>query len=213
MRTITLLTPFLVTLTMLASCSSPPKPPSVDDSNRRPVNSSTAIELQVCKHDLQNTRLLAAESARHADATAATLANIAARQQALASLQPLERAPAQGNAVFTVRFDFGSTRVNMAADSAQTLIAEAVSAPLVMLRGRTDGVADTLAEGRIARERANAVRAFLVAAGVNASRIRATYQPAGDHVADNDSSDGQALNRRVEIEIYRAAPVALVASN
>lgn len=213
MRTITLLTPFLVSLTMLASCSSPPKPPSVDDAHRRPVNSATAIELQVCKHDLQNTRLLAAESARHVDATAATLAGIAARQQALANLQPRERPPAQGNAVFTVRFDFGSTRVDIGADTAHTLIAEARSAPLVMLRGRTDGVADTLAESRIARERANAVRAFLVAAGIDSSRIRATYQPAGDHVADNDSSDGQALNRRVEIEIYRAAPVALIASN
>ncbi|NCT81653.1 MAG: OmpA family protein [Comamonadaceae bacterium] len=213
MRTITLLTPFLVTLTMLASCSSPPKPPSVDGTHRRPANSATAIELQVCKHDLQNTHLLAAESARHMDATAATLASIAARQRALSNLQPRERPPTQGNAVFTVRFDFGSTRVDIATDTAQVLIAEARSAPLVMLRGRTDGVADTLAESRIARERANAVRAFLVAAGINASRIRATYQPAGDHTADNDSSDGQALNRRVEIEIYRAAPVALIASN
>lgn len=213
MRTIFLLTPFLVTLTMLASCSSPPKPPAVDDTHRRPVNSSTGIELQVCKHDLQNTRLLAAESARHVDATAATLASIAARQQALFNLQPRERAPAQGNAVFTVRFDFGSTRVDIAADAAQALIAEARSAPLVMLRGRTDGTAPTLAESRIARERANAVSAFLIAAGIDRSRIRATYQPTGDHVADNDSSDGQTLNRRVEIEIYRAAPVALMANN
>lgn len=213
MRTIICLTPFLVTLTMLASCSSPPKPPSVDDTHRRPVNSATAIELQVCKHDLQNTRLLAAESTRQVDTTAATLASIATRQQVLANLQPRERAPTQGNAVFTVRFAFGSTRVDIAADTAQALIAEARSAPLVMLRGRTDGVVDTLAESRIARDRANAVRAFLVAAGIDASRMRATYQPAGDHVADNDSSGGQALNRRVEIEIYRAAPVALIASN
>lgn len=213
MRTITLLTPFLVTLTMLASCSSPPKPPSVDDTSRRPVNSATAVELQICKHDLQNTRLLAAESTRHVDATAATLASIAARQQALANLQPREQPAAQGNALVTISFDFGSTRVDIAAGRAQTLIAEARSAPLVMLRGRTDGAVDTLAESRIARERANAVRDFLVAAGVDASRIRATYQPAGDHVAANDSSSGQALNRRVEIEIYRAAPVALVASN
>lgn len=185
----------------------------MDDTHRRPVNSSTGIELQVCKHDLQNTRLLAAESARHVDATAATLASIAARQQALFNLQPRERAPAQGNAVFTVRFDFGSTRVDIAADAAQALIAEARSAPLVMLRGRTDGTAPTLAESRIARERANAVSAFLIAAGIDRSRIRATYQPTGDHVADNDSSDGQTLNRRVEIEIYRAAPVALMANN
>ncbi len=78
-----------------------------------------------------------------------------------------------------------------------------------MLRGRTDGQTDTLAESRIARDRANAVRDYLVAVGVDAARIRATHQPTGDPVADNVSRSGQALNRRVEIEIYRVAPVAL----
>jgi outer membrane protein OmpA-like peptidoglycan-associated protein len=54
-----------------------------------------------------------------------------------------------------------------------------------------------------------AVRDYLVAAGVDPARIRATYQPAGDHVADNVSAGGRGLNRRVEIELYRALPVAL----
>jgi outer membrane protein OmpA-like peptidoglycan-associated protein len=90
-------------------------------------------------------------------------------------------------------------------------VAEAKSAPLVMLRGRTDGQTDTLAESRIARDRANAVRDYLVAAGIDAARIRATHQPTGDPVADNGGSSGQALNRRVEVEIYRVAPVALAA--
>jgi outer membrane protein OmpA-like peptidoglycan-associated protein len=83
----------------------------------------------------------------------------------------------------------------------------------VLLRGRTDGAIDTLAEGRIARDRAAAVRDYLVAAGVDPARIRATYQPVGDHVADNDSASGRDLNRRVEIELYRALPVAQVASS
>jgi hypothetical protein len=50
-----------------------------------------------------------------------------------------------------------------------------------------------------------------VAAGVNPAHIRATYQPAGDYVADNTSVSGRSLNRRVEIELYRALPVALSA--
>ena len=49
---------------LLTACSSPPKPPSVDESQKRPVNSQMAIELQVCKNDLQNTRILATESSR-----------------------------------------------------------------------------------------------------------------------------------------------------
>jgi outer membrane protein OmpA-like peptidoglycan-associated protein len=201
--------PLIPWLLVLASCSSPPKPPTVDDSQKRPVNSQMAVELQVCKNDLQNTRLLATESGRVADATAATLANLAAHQQILAAMQGPAGQQPKANSVFTVRFDFGSTRVVIPADVAATVVEDAKASPLVMLRGRTDGTSDAPAESRIARDRAAAVRDYLVAAGVDPARIRATYQPAGDHVADNVSAGGRGLNRRVEIEMYRALPVAL----
>jgi outer membrane protein OmpA-like peptidoglycan-associated protein len=199
--------PLIPWLLLLSSCSSPPKPPTVDESSRRPANSAMAVELQVCKIDLQNTRILATESGRIAESTAATLERLAARQQALAAIQV-----PQANSVFTVRFEFGSTRVVVPADAASALIEDARSAPLVLLRGRTDGATDAPAESRIARERANAVRDYLVGAGVDPARIRATYQPAGDHAADNSSPSGKGMNRRVEIEVYRALPVAMSSS-
>jgi outer membrane protein OmpA-like peptidoglycan-associated protein len=201
--------PLIPWLLVLASCSSPPKPPTVDDSQKRPVNSQMAVELQVCKNDLQNTRLLATESGRVAETTAATLANLAARQQILAAMQGPTGQQPKANSVFTVRFDFGSTRVVIPTDVAATLVEDAKASPMVMLRGRTDGTSDAPAESRIARDRAAAVRDYLVAAGVDPARIRATYQPAGDHVADNVSVGGRVLNRRVEIELYRALPVAI----
>ena len=202
-------TPMIPWLLVLASCSSPPKPPTVDESQKRPVNSQMAVELQVCKNDLQNTRILATESSRIAETTAATLANMAARQQLLAAMQAPASPQFLANSVFTVRFEFGSAHVVIPADAAASLIADAKTAPLVLLRGRTDGATDTPAESRVARNRAAAVRDFLVAAGVDPARIRATWQPVGDHVADNGSATGRGLNRRVEIELYRALPVAL----
>ena len=202
-------TPLIPWLLVLASCSSPPKPPTVDDSQKRPVNSQMAVELQVCKNDLQNTRLMATESGRVAETTAATLANLAARQQILTAMQGAPGQQPKANSVFTVRFDFGSTRVVIPTDIAATLVEDAKASALVMLRGRTDGTSDAPAESRIARDRAAAVRDYLVAAGVDPARIRATYQPAGDHVADNASAGGRGLNRRVEIELYRALPVAM----
>lgn len=206
MHTVAPLIPWLL---LLVSCSSPPKPPTVDESQKRPVNSQMAVELQMCRNDLQNTRLLAAESGRLAESTTATLANLAARQQSIAALQAPADKPPQANSVFSVRFDFGSTRVAIPADIAAPLVADAKAAPLVLLRGRTDGTSDAPVESRIARERAAAVRDYLVAAGVDAARIRATYQPVGDHVADNSSDSGRGLNRRVEIELYRALPVGI----
>jgi outer membrane protein OmpA-like peptidoglycan-associated protein len=199
--------PGLLTL-LLGACSSPPKPPTVDESLRRPANAQMAVELQVCKNDLQNTRILATESSRLADATTATLAHLAARQQLVASLQ--QRAMA--NSVHTVRFAFNSTRMDIPADVAPTLLEDAQGAQLVLLRGRTDGTSDSPAESRMAQARASAVRDFLIASGVDASRIRTTHQPSGDHVADNRSPQGRDLNRRVEIEVYRALPVAQQAS-
>ena len=204
--------PLIPWLLVLASCSSPPKPPTVDETQKRPVNSQMAVELQVCKNDLQNTRLMATESGRVAETTAATLANLAARQQILAAMQGPAGQQPKANSLFTVRFDFGSTRVVIPTDVAATLVEDAKASPLVMLRGRTDGTSEAPAESRIARDRAAAVRDYLVAAGVDPVRIRATYQPAGDHVADNVSAGGRGLNRRVEIELYRALPVALSAT-
>lgn len=204
--------PVIPLVLVLGSCGSPPKPPTVDESTRRPVNSAMAVDLQICKGELQNTRILANESGRMAAHATATLERVAAGQRAIAALQAALPAAAQGNAVFTIRFDFGSTHVVVPADMAASVIESARSAPLVLLRGRTDGVTDSPTESRIARERAVAVRQYLVSAGVDPTRIRATYQPAGDHAADNTSPTGQGMNRRVEVEVYRALPVAMGSS-
>jgi outer membrane protein OmpA-like peptidoglycan-associated protein len=206
MRSTSSLIPLLL---VLGSCSSPPKPPTVDESTKRPANSAMAVDLQVCKSDLQNTRILATESSRLAESAAATLERVSARQQAIAAVQAATPAAAPANSVFTIRFGFGSTRVVVPADTASGLVESARSAPLVLLRGRTDGPTDAPGESRIARERADAVRDYLVSAGVDPERIRATYQPAGDHAADNSSPSGKGMNRRVEIEVYRAVPVAM----
>ena len=199
-------------LLVLGSCGSPPKPPTVDESLKRPANSAMAVDLQVCKSDLQNTRIFATESSRLAESAAATLARVSERQQAIAAARAATSAAAPANSIFTIRFGFGSTRVVVPADTASALVESARAAPLVLLRGRTDGATDSAAESRIARERAAAVRDYLVGAGVDPTHIRATYQPAGDHAAENSSLAGQGINRRVEIEVYRALPVAMGSS-
>jgi outer membrane protein OmpA-like peptidoglycan-associated protein len=168
-----------------------------------------AVDLQVCQSDLQNTRILATESSRRAELTAATLERVSAREQAIAAAQVATPAVASANSVFTIHFDFASTHVVVPSNIASALVESARSAPLVLLRGRTDGSTDSAVESRIARERAAAVRDYLVAAGVDPARIRSTYQPAGDHAADNSSQSGRGLNRRVEIELYRALPIAM----
>ncbi len=205
-----LLLPWLAGLLLAASCSSPPRPPTVDESRKRPVNTAMAVELQACRSDLQNTRIVAAESARNADANGQVLARLARHQQLLAERIEASAA-AQRNLLLPVLFAFGSAEPNLPDADAKRILDEARDAPLIVLRGRTDGRTDTPAEGAIARRRAEAVEAWLVQAGIDRARIRATWQPVGDHAADNATPDGRALNRRVEIEIYRVAPVVATA--
>lgn len=205
MRTLLLLPWFLT----IGSCSSPPNPPTVDESTRRPVNSVLAVELQTCKSDLQNTRITAAESVRVAQSAAVTVAMLQERQQSLAAAAASEaRDAAAFNEVFTVHFAFSRTDLVVPAEMEAGLLFAARSAPLVLLRGRTDGTSESLAEGRIARQRVEVVRDYLLAAGVDPARVRAAHQAIGDHAADNTTQAGRGLNRRVEIEVYRSLPVA-----
>jgi outer membrane protein OmpA-like peptidoglycan-associated protein len=192
-------------LLALGSCQSPPAPPSVDPSLRRPVNAATALEAQTCRSELQNARVLANESDRAARAAGDTAARLSLQ---LRHGQPPPSPEPARNKVYTVLFAFGSARLPASLQEASQILGDARSAPWVVLSGRTDGGVETAAEARIARERTAAVQAFLIAAGVAPARIRATWQPVGDHAADNRSAQGRALNRRVEIEIYRVQPEA-----
>lgn len=202
-------------LLLLASCSSPPKAPAVDERNKRPANAAMAVDLQTCQSDLHNTRIAATESSRLAEFTAVSLQRAAIHQQAMDAMRaalPSATTPPTSmaaNSIFTVRFGFNSTRVVVPPETASALVASVRTAPLVLLRGRTDGMNDSVAESRIARQRAIVTRDYLVGIGVDPSRIRTTHQPTGDHVADNASASGKGMNRRVEIEVYRALPTFL----
>lgn len=205
-----MLLPWLPWLLLVSSCGSPPKPPTVDESRKRPVNSPMAVELQACRGDLDNTRILAKESVRSAEASSQAVARMVQQQQLL--VRGIEaNTSAQRNLLVPVLFAVGSAQVAVPEAEAARIVKEARHAPLVVLRGRTDGTAESPAESAIARRRAAAVETWLVHSGVDRARIRTTWQPIGDHAADNATPGGRTLNRRVEIEIYRAAPVVTAA--
>src|ERR1700721_1811772 len=68
------LRPFATTLLILvAGCASsgPPRPPDVDESTRRPINTTQAVELQMCRSSLQNTQISLEETRLFAQAACA----------------------------------------------------------------------------------------------------------------------------------------------
>jgi outer membrane protein OmpA-like peptidoglycan-associated protein len=209
----------MLVLTLSACSSGPPRPPQPDDANRRPANDPQAIELQQCRSDLQNNAIQLRESALASQRAVATASRLAALRTLENSLRAKttddgeadgKAAKAARNPMYTIRFPLGSAVVPLSRSQLEALAQAANDAPLIVLRGRTDGARDSLADDRLARERAEAVRSLLVQEGIAAARIRTTWQGSGDHAADNGSPAGRDLNRRVEVEIYRVAPIDLV---
>lgn len=190
---------------LLTSCTTPPQPPSVDESTKRPVNARAAVELQACQGDLSRATLLVSEMAR-ANTMVATLAK--AQPCPAAAAAPISAPPAtlaSGNWVAVIPFGTGSATWNVLPEDAIALVRRANDAALIMIRGRTDAAADSLQETALARKRAQAAAQFLQLAGVSGDKLRLTWQGAGDPVAGLRPTE-LAQRRRVEIEFYTTTP-------
>jgi len=67
------------------------------------------------------------------------------------------------------------------------------------IEGHTDSVADDVYNQKLSERRANAVKAYLVKAGVAENRLDAAGMGETKPVADNSTGIGRAQNRRVEL--------------
>jgi OOP family OmpA-OmpF porin len=71
----------------------------------------------------------------------------------------------------------------------------------VISAGHTDAVGTDQYNMRLSLRRANAVRDYLIAGGISASRIRAEGFGESQPVASNETAEGRAQNRRVELRV------------
>lgn len=72
----------------------------------------------------------------------------------------------------------------------------------VAITGYTDNTGSYAVNEKLSDQRANAVRNYLLECGVPANRLTAKGIPMADYIASNDTPEGRALNRRVEITVY-----------
>ena len=70
------------------------------------------------------------------------------------------------------------------------------------LAGHTDNTGSLQTNLRLSKERAEAVKAYLVSKGANASRIEATGYGPNQPIATNSTAEGRQQNRRVEFTLY-----------
>lgn len=99
-----------------------------------------------------------------------------------------------------IRFDGGSVAVTRdARDSLAKLVPVVQPGVSVRLVGHTDNGQNDRARQRLALARAEAVRDLLIEYGLSPDQVTAESRSDFEPVASNDSREGRALNRRVEI--------------
>ena len=189
---------------LIAGCSSPPKPPTVDDSKKRPVNVSQAVDLQMCRTELSATKIVLTETLT-TEQRRQVLAQAAAENAIPVLARPPMAPPTEPNQIFVVNFALGSADFDLAPGQTAQLVEQARAAKYIVIRGRTDASSDSVLETKLARRRAEAAFKYLVeTVRLPPEGIRLSWQGAGDLIGSTPA-DRQA-SRRVEIELYQAKP-------
>jgi OOP family OmpA-OmpF porin len=101
-----------------------------------------------------------------------------------------------------VNFDFDKSNIR---PDAAVILDEAVrllgggSGPSVSVEGHTDWIGSDAYNAGLSERRANSVQAYLIEHGVSASRLSTVGYGESRPIASNDTREGRALNRRVEL--------------
>ena len=101
-------------------------------------------------------------------------------------------------------FDFGKSALKPEAQAKLTDLVsktKGINLEVIIAVGHTDAVGSDAANQKLSIARAEAVKDFLVKAGVEKNRVYTEGKGEKSPVADNKTTEGRAKNRRVEVEV------------
>lgn len=112
--------------------------------------------------------------------------------------------------VHGIYFDFNSDRIRKESDPVLKEIGEALARHpdwTITINGHTDNVGGDAYNLKLSQRRAEAVtRALVERHGIAAARLRSSGMGAGSPIEPNDTPEGRARNRRVELVRVEDAP-------
>jgi outer membrane protein OmpA-like peptidoglycan-associated protein len=103
-----------------------------------------------------------------------------------------------------INFDYRTSKMAPEAyDKLDRLATIAILSPdhEIVIRGYTDNVGSYRFNERLSRSRAGIVKDYLVEKGISPKRIETIGMGEADPLVPNDTPEGRAVNRRVEIEL------------
>jgi len=150
--------------------------------------------LMLCDASVSDTRLLAPVSVQYAPGVQPP--TLVAQQPEVISHVTLQA---------DTFFDFDQSSITPQGERALDQVVEQANAlhalELVIAVGHTDSIGTHAYNQHLSERRAEAVKTYLIRQGIDANRIRAEGKGETMPIASNDTREGRAQNRRVEIEI------------
>ena len=123
---------------------------------------------------------------------------------ALVPVAPPDELPLKTSIQAEALFDFDKVDIKDHGKAALDQLAQkllAMDYEVVITLGHTDSVGSDTYNQKLSEQRAAAVRSHLIGKGVDAARIKSEGRGEKEPVASNDTAQGRAQNRRVEIEV------------
>jgi len=107
-------------------------------------------------------------------------------------------------AINNLEFDLGKATIRPTSHASLNKVAALLIEKNFSLKlaGHTDNTGSMQVNLKLSKDRAEAVKAYLVSKGANASRIEATGYGPNQPIADNSTAEGRQQNRRVEFSLF-----------
>lgn len=103
-----------------------------------------------------------------------------------------------------VEFDYDSMRLSEdAREILDRIVKFSLANPVskIVVEGYTDSLGDYLYNKDLSKSRADVIKEYLVGGGISETKIETVGRGPENPIADNKTSEGRKLNRRIEISV------------